>query len=96
MEKLLLHDALMPVSGNKTMPTLYCQKLKHQAEALPEAPYPGKMGEKIFANISKPAWDMWLAHQTMLINEYRLSMADPKARAFLNKEMHKFLFDEEI
>lgn len=47
------------------------------------------------ASISKEAWQMWLAHQTMLINEYRLNMLDDKAREFLKTEMNHFLFEEE-
>jgi Fe-S cluster biosynthesis and repair protein YggX len=50
------------------------------------------MGKKIYEHISKEAWQLWLNHQTMLINEYRLSMIDPKSRAFLMQEMDKFLF----
>ena len=72
-----------------------CAYLKKQAEALDMQPYPGKMGERIFANISKEAWQLWLAHQTMLINEYRLNMLEPDARKFLQEEMDKFLFKGE-
>ena len=35
---------------------------------------------------------MWISHQTMLINEYRLNLADPEARKFLLGEMDNFLF----
>jgi Fe-S cluster biosynthesis and repair protein YggX len=71
-----------------------CAKLKKQAEALDFPPYPGALGKKIYENISKEAWQMWLAHQTMLINEYRLSMLDQNARQFLAKEMENYLFGE--
>ncbi len=74
--------------------TIFCQKLKQDLQALDKAPYPGELGEKILANISKQAWQEWLSHQTMLINEHRLSMIDPKARQFLVEEMSKFLFGE--
>jgi Fe-S cluster biosynthesis and repair protein YggX len=73
---------------------IYCNKLKREAEALEFPPYPGALGKKIQDQISKTAWQQWLSHQTMLINEYRLSMADPKAREFLSQEMQKFLFGE--
>jgi Fe-S cluster biosynthesis and repair protein YggX len=69
-----------------------CAKLKKQAEGLAAQPYPGELGKKIYAEISQEAWQMWLTHQTMLINEYRLSMLDPKAREFLAREMELFLF----
>ena len=71
---------------------IHCVKLKKQAEGLAKPPFPNEIGNKIYEQISKEAWDMWLAHQTMLINEYRLSMIDPKARAFLMQEMQNFLF----
>lgn len=69
-----------------------CQKLGIEAEGLDAMPFPGVLGQKIFENISKQAWQQWLNHQTMLINEYRLSMIDPKSRKFLAEEMEKFLF----
>lgn len=71
---------------------IHCAKLKKDAEGLAQQPIPGELGKKIYEQISQEAWQMWLAHQTMLINEYRLSMIDPKSRAFLMQEMEKFLF----
>lgn len=73
---------------------VHCTKLKKEAEGLASAPVPGELGKRIYAEISKEAWQLWLAHQTMLINEYRLSMIDPKARVFLLAEMEKFLFGD--
>ena len=55
-------------------------------------PYPGELGQRIFEQVSKEAWQMWLQHQTMLINENRLTPIDPKDRAFLEEEMDKFFF----
>lgn len=74
--------------------TIYCQKLKKEAQALLRAPIPGDLGARIVQNICQEAWEKWVAHQTMLINEYRLSMADAKARSFLMQEMENFLFGE--
>ncbi|OGV37939.1 MAG: oxidative damage protection protein [Legionellales bacterium RIFCSPHIGHO2_12_FULL_35_11] len=74
--------------------TIYCVKLKENAEQLSAPPFPGKLGEKIFANVSKKAWGMWLNQKTMIINEYRLSLIDPKAREFLKTEMEKYFFAE--
>ncbi|ODN42325.1 oxidative damage protection protein [Piscirickettsia litoralis] len=75
--------------------TVHCQKLHKDAEGLDRPTYPGELGQRIFENISKEAWEMWLTHQTMLINEYRLSMIDPKARKMLAEEMEKFLFSSD-
>jgi len=69
-----------------------CVKLGRQAEGLAMPPYPGALGKRIFENVSKEAWQMWLKHQTMLINENRLSPIDPKARQFLEGEMEKYFF----
>ena len=71
-----------------------CVKLKKTAEGLERVTYPGELGAKIFDNVSKEAWDLWLKHQTMLINEYRLTPIEPKARKFLEEEMEKFFFGE--
>jgi Fe-S cluster biosynthesis and repair protein YggX len=71
-----------------------CVKLGKEAEGLKFQPYPGKLGKKAYESISQEAWNMWLQHQTMLINEYRLSPADPKTRDQIQEEMEKFLFGE--
>ena len=67
-------------------------KLGREAEGLEKAPYPGELGQRIFENVSKEAWQQWLKHQTMLINEYRLVAFEPKARKFLVGEMEKYFF----
>jgi Fe-S cluster biosynthesis and repair protein YggX len=72
-----------------------CVKLKKQAEGLDRAPYPGELGQRILKNVSKEAWQMWFQQQTMLINEYRLSPVDPKAKKFLEEEMEKFFFSDD-
>ncbi len=72
--------------------TVQCALLKREAEGLDRPPYPGPLGQRIFNEVSKEAWSRWVKHQVMLLNEYRLSPVDPKARAFLEGEMEKFLF----
>jgi Fe-S cluster biosynthesis and repair protein YggX len=74
--------------------TIFCSYLQREAEGLDRVPYPGELGKRIFEQISKPAWQEWLKHQTMLMNEYRLSPIEPKARKFLAEEMEKFLFGD--
>ena len=73
---------------------IFCQKLKQDAEGLDQLVYPGEFGQKIYDNISKAAWQQWVDHQTMLINEYKLNMMDKKARDFIKIEMEKFLFGD--
>ncbi len=71
-----------------------CVKLAQEAPGLPAPPYPGELGKRIFEHVSQQAWQAWLKHQTMLINEYRLSPVDPKARKFLEEEMSKYFFGD--
>ena len=74
--------------------TVKCLKLNKEAEGLDFQTWPGELGKKIFDNISKEAWQMWINHQTMIINEYRLNPMDPKAKELIINEMEKFLFGE--
>ena len=69
-----------------------CVLLGREAEGLDRPTYPGPLGQRIFEHVSKEAWSRWVRHQTMLINEYRLSPVDPKARKLLEGEMEKFFF----
>ena len=71
-----------------------CVKLNKEAEGLEYLPYPGELGQKVYDNVSQEGWKMWVDHQTMLLNEYRLSPIEPKARKFLEEEMEKFFFGE--
>ena len=72
--------------------TVQCALLGVEAEGLDYPPYPGEIGQRIFDSVSKQAWQQWLAHQTMLINENRLTPFEPKARQFLEQEMEKYFF----
>lgn len=74
--------------------TVQCVVLKREAPGLDRPPYPGPLGKRIFEQVSKEAWERWRSHQIMLINEYRLTPVEPKARKFLEQEMEKFLFGE--
>lgn len=69
-----------------------CVKLGREAEGLDFPPVPGEMGKRIFENVSKEAWAGWVKHQTMLINENRLNLADAKARQYLAQQMEGYFF----
>lgn len=71
-----------------------CVLLKSAAPGLDRAPYPGPLGQRIFEQVSKEGWSRWVRHQVMLMNEYRLSPVEPKARKFLEAEMEKFFFGD--
>ncbi len=76
--------------------TLICRKYKKEMEGLDAPPFPGPKGQDIFEHISRQAWQEWLAHQTMLINEKRLNMMDMTARTYLGEQRDKFLSGEEF
>jgi Fe-S cluster biosynthesis and repair protein YggX len=77
---------------NNPIRTVQCIFLKREAPGMDYAPYPGELGRRIYNQVSKEAWAQWVKHQTMLINEYRLTPIEPKARKFLQAEMEKFFF----
>lgn len=69
-----------------------CVKLGKEAEGLDFPTWPGELGKRVFESVSKEAWQLWMNHQTMLMNEYRLNPLDPKARKLIQEEMEKFFF----
>lgn len=69
-----------------------CVKLGREAEGLDLPPYPGPLGQRIFAEVSKEAWKAWLEHQKMLINENRLNLMDARARRYLHDQMEAHFF----
>ena len=75
---------------------VFCRKYNQELEGLDAPPYPGAKGQDIYANVSKKAWQEWMAHQTMLINEKRLNMMDMGTRVYLNEQMLKFLSGDEF
>jgi len=72
--------------------TVHCIKLGIEAEGLPRPPVPGDLGQRIYEQVSKQAWAEWIAHQTRLINEMRLSLAEAESRKLLMTELEKFFF----
>lgn len=76
--------------------TVHCIKLGVDAEGLDFPPVPGEMGKKIWESVSKEAWGAWQKHQTMLVNENRLNLADPRARKYLSTQMEKYFFGEGV
>lgn len=71
-----------------------CVLLKKEADGLDFAPYPGELGKRIYASVSKEGWQQWLKHQTMLVNENRLNLADQRARQYLARQMERYFFGE--
>lgn len=73
--------------------SVFCQYEQRETEGLDFVPYPGELGQRIFAGVGKQAWAAWLAHQTMLINENRLNLMDARARKYLAEQMEKHFFE---
>lgn len=73
-----------------------CAKLDKQLPGMKFAPLPNALGQKIFDNVSQEAWEGWLNYQTMLINENRLSLADPRARQYITQQMENYFFGESV
>ena len=69
-----------------------CVKLGREAEGLDLPPIPGELGKRVFENVSKEAWQQWVRHQTMLINEDRLNLMDARARKYLAEQMERYFF----
>ena len=73
---------------------VHCVKLNCEAEGLDRLPYPGELGQRIFDNVSKEGWQLWMKQQTILINEHRINPLDPQARKFVEQQMEQFFFGE--
>ena len=74
--------------------TVMCAKLKQELPAMRRKPMGGPMGIRLKKEISAPAWEMWVEHSKMIINEYRLNPADPKAQEMLIKQCQDFFYGE--
>ena len=75
---------------------IHCSKLNKQAEGLDHPTWPGELGEKIYNEISKEAWQDWLRQQTILINEYKLNPLDGEHKRYLANQMEAYLFGDGI
>ena len=75
--------------------TVFCVKFQKQMEGMDEIPFEGHpLGQKIFDNVSKQAWKMWVEHMKMLMNEYRLNLGTKEAQEFLLQQMDNYFFGE--
>ncbi len=72
---------------------IHCIKLDREAEGLDFPPMPGEIGKRLYREVSKEAWAAWLKHQTMLINENRLNLAELRARQYLSQQLQNYFFE---
>lgn len=74
--------------------TVHCVKLGREAEGLDKPPLKGEVGQRIFDNVSKEGWRMWLEHSKMLINEFRLDVTSEHGQRIWYTELEKYFFGE--
>lgn len=75
--------------------TVMCAKLKKELPAMEEVPFDGHpLGQRIYDNVSKEAWGMWVEQMKMIMNEYRLNLGTQQAQEFLLKQMEEYFFGE--
>ena len=74
--------------------TVFCVKTKREGEPLSRKPFPNELGQRILENVSKEGWVLWIAHSTMLINEYRIDLSSKKGTEFLLEQCEQFFFGE--
>lgn len=82
------------ISGMTTTRTVSCVKLKKEAPGLEKAPFPGELGKRLFESVSEEGWNLWLEHQKMLMNEYRIDLSDKSARTLLKQQCEQFFFGD--
>ena len=75
---------------------IFCIKLQKEGDSLTRIPFPGDLGEKIYQNVSKEAWQMWLQHQTRLINEKQLSLLNDEDKDYLKQQVEKYFFSGDV
>ncbi|MBI4464660.1 MAG: oxidative damage protection protein [Acidobacteria bacterium] len=73
-----------------------CVKLQQEMPGLDEPPFDNDLGRRIYENVSKEAWRMWLEHLKMIVNEYRLNLADREAQRMVRQYMEEYFFGQGV
>ncbi len=74
---------------------VFCVKFQREMEGLDEVPFDGHpLGQRVYENVSKEAWKMWVERMKMIMNEYRLNLGTRQAQEFLLQQMEAFFFGE--
>jgi Fe-S cluster biosynthesis and repair protein YggX len=80
---------------NKSGRMVFCVKFQREMPGLDEVPFDGHpLGQRIYENVSKEAWKLWLEQMKMIMNEYRLNLGTQEAQEFLLKQMEDYFFGE--
>ncbi len=84
----------IPAEGNRTGRKVFCVKFQRELPGLDEAPFDNELGQRIFENVSKEGWRLWVEQMKMIMNEYRLNLGTKEAQEFLMKQMEDYFFGE--
>jgi Fe-S cluster biosynthesis and repair protein YggX len=71
-----------------------CVNFQKEMPGLDEPPFNNALGQRIFENVSKEAWRLWLEHMKMLVNEYRLNLMDRQSQHLIQQQMEEYFFGE--
>lgn len=74
---------------------VHCKKLDKDLPGLDRPPYKNELGQRIFNEISKEAWDMWLKDSVKYINTYRIDLASTEGQKFMFKQVAIYFGFEE-
>jgi Fe-S cluster biosynthesis and repair protein YggX len=86
---------VQPPEENRSGRKVFCVKFQKEMPGLDEVPFEGHpMGQRVYDNVSKEAWRLWLEHMKMLMNEYRLNLGTRESQEFLLQQMEQYFFGE--
>jgi len=71
-----------------------CVKFGRELPGLDRIPWKGEIGKRVYENVSKEAWKLWIEHSKMLMNEYRLNPLDANSQKIMEEQMEQFFFGE--
>jgi Fe-S cluster biosynthesis and repair protein YggX len=71
---------------------VHCVKFDKDLPGLDRVPWRGDIGKRVYENVSKEAWKLWIEHAKMVMNEYRLNPLDPNSQKIMEEQMEQFFF----
>ena len=74
---------------------VHCKKLGKDLPGLAKAPYKNDLGKRIYEEISKEAWDMWVKDSVKYINTYRVDVTESAGLKFMLKQCAVYFGFEE-
>jgi Fe-S cluster biosynthesis and repair protein YggX len=74
---------------------VHCRKLNKDLPGLARPPYRNELGQRIYNEVSKEAWDMWLKDSVKYVNTYRVDLTSPEGQKFMFKQCAVYFGFEE-